>query len=44
MVEHNLILNEDSGGFGRALVQATERGTREQASHSYELIARYVMP
>ena len=26
------------------LVQATEWGTREQVLHSYELIARYVMP
>ena len=37
-------LDEESGGFGRLLVQATEWGTREQVLHSYELIARYVMP
>ncbi len=44
LVEHILRLDEESGGFGRALVQATEWVTREQALHSYELIARYVMP
>ena len=37
-------LDEDSGGFGGLLIQATEWGTREQVLHSYELIARYVMP
>ena len=37
-------LGRDSGGFGGLLVQATEWGTREQVLHSYELIARYVMP
>jgi limonene 1,2-monooxygenase len=37
-------LDEESGGFGRLLIQATEWGTREQVLHSYELIARYVMP
>ena len=37
-------LDRDSGGFGGLLVQATEWGTREQVLHSYELIARYVMP
>ena len=37
-------LDADSGGFGGLLVQATEWGTREQVLHSYELIARYVMP
>ena len=31
-------------GFGRLLIQATEWGTREQVLHSYELVARYVMP
>ena len=36
--------DRDSGGFGGLLVQATEWGTREQVLHSYELIARYVMP
>ena len=37
-------LDEESGGFGGFLVQATEFGTREQVLHSYELLARYVMP
>jgi limonene 1,2-monooxygenase len=37
-------LDEESGGFGGLLIQATEWGTREQVLHSYELIARYVMP
>ncbi|MDE2766712.1 MAG: LLM class flavin-dependent oxidoreductase, partial [Chloroflexota bacterium] len=37
-------LDESSGGFGGLLVMATEWGTREQVRHSYELIARYVMP
>ena len=26
------------------MIQATEWGTREQVLHSYELVARYVMP
>ena len=38
------LLDEESGGFGGFLIQATEWGTREQVLHSYELIARYVMP
>ena len=37
-------LDEDSGGFGGLLVQATEWANREQVMRSYELIARYVMP
>ena len=37
-------LDESSGGFGGFLIQATEWGTREQVMHSYELLARYVMP
>ncbi len=37
-------LDESSGGFGGLMIQATEFGTREQVLHSYELIARYVMP
>ncbi len=37
-------VDEDSGGFGGFLLQATEWGTREQVNHSYELLARYVMP
>ena len=37
-------LDEESGGYGGFLIQATEWGTREQVLHSYELLARYVMP
>ena len=37
-------LDEQTGGFGGLLIQATEWGTREQVMHSYELVARYVMP
>ena len=37
-------LDESSGGFGGLLIQAAEWGTREQVLHSYELVARYVMP
>jgi limonene 1,2-monooxygenase len=37
-------LDESTGGFGGLMIQATEWGTREQVKHSYELIARYVMP
>ena len=37
-------LDEESGGFGNIILLATEVGTREQVMHSYELIARYVMP
>lgn len=37
-------LDEMSGGFGSLILLATEVGTREQVMHSYELIARYVMP
>ncbi len=37
-------LDEESGGFGGFMIQATEWGTREQVKHSYELVARYVMP
>ena len=37
-------LDEQTGGYGGFLIQATEWGTREQVLHSYELIARYVMP
>ena len=44
LVRHIHRLDEESGGFGRLLVQATEWGTREQVLHSYELMARYVMP
>jgi limonene 1,2-monooxygenase len=37
-------LDSRSGGFGGLMIQATEWATREQVRHSYELIARYVMP
>ena len=37
-------LDEESGGFGGFMIQSTEWGTREQVRHSYELVARYVMP
>ena len=37
-------LDEETGGFGGLLIQANEWGTREQVLHSYELLARYVMP
>ena len=37
-------LDDMSGGFGSLILLATEVGTREQVLHSYELIARYVMP
>ncbi|MCI0440043.1 MAG: LLM class flavin-dependent oxidoreductase [Chloroflexi bacterium] len=44
LIEHIHRLDESSGGFGGLLIQATEWGTREQVLHSYELVARYVMP
>ena len=37
-------LLELSGGFGGFYVQDCEMANREQTMHSYELIARYVMP
>ena len=37
-------LLEASGGFGGFYVQDCEMANREQTMHSYELIARYVMP
>jgi limonene 1,2-monooxygenase len=37
-------LDEQTGGFGGFMIQSTEWGTREQVLHSYELVARYVMP
>ena len=44
LVESILRLDEQSGGFGGFMIQATEFGNREQVLRSYELIARYVMP
>lgn len=37
-------LQKESGGIGGIMFQVTEWGTREQVLHSYELIARYVIP
>jgi limonene 1,2-monooxygenase len=37
-------LQEMSGGFGGFLVRVVDWATREQTLHSYELLARYVMP
>ena len=37
-------LEERSGGFGAFMVQAIDWAPREQMLHSYELMARYVMP
>ena len=37
-------LEARSGGFGGLMIQAQEFATRGQVDHSYELIARYVMP
>ncbi|GIX46968.1 MAG: monooxygenase [Candidatus Tectimicrobiota bacterium] len=44
LIAHIKRLDEESGGFGGFLVQATEWATREQVLRSYELIARYVKP
>lgn len=44
LVESIHRLDDMSGGFGTFILLATEVGTREQMLHSYELIARYVMP
>ena len=37
-------LGEQSGGFGGFLVQTIDWAPREKILHSYELLARYVMP
>jgi limonene 1,2-monooxygenase len=37
-------LDERSGGFGGFLVQTIDWAPREKILHSYELLARYVMP
>ena len=37
-------LDEESGGFGGFLVQTIDWAPREKMLHSYELLARYVMP
>jgi limonene 1,2-monooxygenase len=40
-IEH---LQEISGGFGGFMVRVEDWATREKTLHSYELLARYVMP
>jgi limonene 1,2-monooxygenase len=37
-------LQEGSGGFGGFMVRVEDWATREKTLHSYELLARYVMP
>jgi limonene 1,2-monooxygenase len=37
-------LQENSGGFGGFMVRVEDWATREKTLHSYELLARYVMP
>jgi limonene 1,2-monooxygenase len=37
-------LQESSGGFGGFMVRVQNWATREKTLHSYELLARYVMP
>jgi len=37
-------LEEKSGGYGGFLVQTVDWGPRDKMLHSYELLARYVMP
>ncbi len=44
LIAHIKRLDEESGGFGGLMIQATEWATREQILHSYELIGRYVRP
>ena len=44
LVETILRLDEQSGGFGGFLVQTVDWAPRESILHSYELLARYVMP
>jgi len=44
LIEMIYRLDDESGGFGSLILLATEVGTKEQVNHSYELIARYVMP
>ncbi len=44
LIAHIKRLDEESGGFGGLMIQATEWATREQVLHSYELISRYVKP
>jgi limonene 1,2-monooxygenase len=37
-------MDEQTGGYGGFLLQSTNWATREQVRHSYELVARYVIP
>jgi limonene 1,2-monooxygenase len=37
-------LQEISGGFGGFMIRVEDWATREKTLHSYELLARYVMP
>ena len=37
-------LQEASGGFGGLLLRAEDWAPRDKLHHSYELMARYVMP
>ena len=43
-IEGIKLLGEKSGGFGGFLVQTIDWAPREKMLHSYELMARYVMP
>ena len=43
-IEGIKLLEEQSGGFGGFLVQTIDWAPREKVLHSYELLARYVMP
>lgn len=44
LVERIRAVQEASGGFGGLMVQAVDWADREHLNHSYELLARYVMP
>ena len=44
LVAHIHRLQEATGGFGGLMVQAIDWADREHLTHSYELLARYVMP
>ena len=44
LIEAIYRLDEQSGGFGGLLVQTIDWAPREKMLHSYELLARYVMP
>ena len=43
-IEGIMRLDELSGGFGGLMIQALDWAPREKLLHSYELLARYVMP